>query len=414
MLTDYCAQFHDIATITVIANGCTDNTVQIVQSLRSEFNNLEVLVINGRIGKGGAIRAGLHLGDEPYIAFADADGSTSATEFLRLFDSCLRMEADGIIGSRWLPGALVEPPQPLMRRVASRAFNMLSRWLFRLPFADTQCGAKIFKREAVRAVLSSLEIAGFAFDIDLLYKMHRKKFRIIEAATHWADRAAGTKVHIIRTSLKMLQTILRIRLQQSSLWHLPFAEFFARDAVIPVKKRTRVLVLSNPLASPPSAAHLHAALCNFEERGYAVVFASEIFGTVARGNQPFGAIGFTIGFLRWYVSRGHREYDAILEIAGDSPFWIPVFSSKTTVVLHDSSARLSAVASWIYRTWYQHSAFIDYAGEWEENALAITGALLDAVGFGRLYGAAFHESPDGWTLYFTDMQSGDVASQLLN
>ncbi|MEO9263282.1 MAG: glycosyltransferase, partial [Candidatus Baltobacteraceae bacterium] len=125
-MRQYCARFATEAVILVVANGCTDNTVSIVRAMQDRYANLELIEIAGRIGKGGAVRAGLWIGLEEFVAFVDADGSTSADEFARLYQLLDRSDDDAIIGSRWLRGARIEQRQPLTRRIASRGFNVSS------------------------------------------------------------------------------------------------------------------------------------------------------------------------------------------------------------------------------------------------------------------------------------------------
>ena len=81
---------------------------------------------------------------------------------------------------------------------------------------DTQCGAKVMRRAAVEKVHSSLCIADMAFDINLLYILHREGFTILEVPTEWTDKA-GSKVALGRTSLTMLLSVIRLKLIYSPL-----------------------------------------------------------------------------------------------------------------------------------------------------------------------------------------------------
>jgi hypothetical protein len=65
------------------------------------------------------------------------------------------------------------------------------------------------RREAVEKVHSSLRIADMAFDINLLYSLHRAGYRILEVPTEWTDMI-GTKVTLFGTSLVMFLSVVRI------------------------------------------------------------------------------------------------------------------------------------------------------------------------------------------------------------
>ena len=84
---------------------------------------------------------------------------------------------------------------------------------------DTQCGAKVMRRQAVERVHSSLRIADMAFDINLLYSLKRAGFSVLEVPTEWTDKI-GSKVTLLRTSLTMFLSVLRIWLIYSRLYPL--------------------------------------------------------------------------------------------------------------------------------------------------------------------------------------------------
>ena len=123
-----------------------------------------------RLGKGGGVLAGLREARAPLVGFVDADGSTGIGEMLRLFS--FLQASDGAIGSRWVDGSDMKVKQGILRQAESRCFNLLIRILFGLSFHDTQCGAKVFTRAAIDAVLPSMTSRGFEFDVELLWR-HR-------------------------------------------------------------------------------------------------------------------------------------------------------------------------------------------------------------------------------------------------
>jgi hypothetical protein len=75
----------------------------------------------------------------------------------------------------------------------------------------------VLKREVVEKVHASLHIADMAFDINLLFCIHRAGFRILEVPTEWTDKV-GSKVKLGSTSLTMLLSIIRIRLYYSPFY----------------------------------------------------------------------------------------------------------------------------------------------------------------------------------------------------
>ena len=201
----------DVEFIVVI-NGSTDDTERVVNGYTERYPQLTTIMEPDRIGKGGALMLGFKEASGELVGFSDADGSTPPEAFHDLIDSI--GDADTIIASRWCKGAQVSPKQPLARRIASRAFNMLTRMLFGLHLTDTQCGAKLLNRDAMQEVLPDLGITRWAFDVDLLFQLKRAGRKIIEIPTTWCD-IAGSKVKVAQTSFDMALALTRLRLVYS-------------------------------------------------------------------------------------------------------------------------------------------------------------------------------------------------------
>lgn len=204
-------------SIVVVLNGCRDNTLGVVQRVARDYPAVSFLDFPGRIGKGGALIEGLKLAARAdLIGYVDADGATSPAAFHTLIQHW--KEADCVIGSRWIRGAVLHQSQTKKRQFASRVFHLIVRFFFpSLHVRDTQCGAKLIRREAVEKVHPALRIADMAFDINLLYSLKRAGCRILELPTEWTDKI-GSKVRLGRTSLTMFLSVVRLRIIYS-----PFA-----------------------------------------------------------------------------------------------------------------------------------------------------------------------------------------------
>jgi glycosyltransferase involved in cell wall biosynthesis len=220
VLRDYACHFQKNYRgkfqIVVVLNGCTDDTFAVVRRVASEFPAVSSLEFKEPIGKGGALIEGLKLAPlSDLIGYTDADGATPPHAFHELLKHI--GEADCVIGSRWLPGAVIHQSQASHRQFASRAFHLIVQWLFWLNIHDTQCGAKVMKREAAEKIHAYLQIADMAFDINLLVALKHAGFRILEVPTEWTDQA-GSKVVLFRSSLTMFLSAVRVRLIYSPFY----------------------------------------------------------------------------------------------------------------------------------------------------------------------------------------------------
>ena len=206
----------DTFQIVVVLNGCRDKTLDVVEHAMHEFPEIRALNFAASIGKGGALIEGLKLAkDADWIGYVDADGATPPAAFHELLK---RGDAvDCVIASRWVPGAVLHQSQTERRQFASRVFHLIVQGLFWMNIADTQCGAKVMRCDAVRKIHSSLRIADMAFDINLLFALKKAGYSILEVPTEWTDKI-GSKVALGKTSLVMLLSVLRLRFVYSPFY----------------------------------------------------------------------------------------------------------------------------------------------------------------------------------------------------
>jgi len=199
--------------LIVVCDG-TDKTADVVGDIAARRADLRIrcLRFDHRLGKGGGVLAGLSAARAPLVGYFDADGSTSMNEMLRLFSTV--RSVDGAIGSRWVPGSKLTVRQGFMRRMQSRGFNLVIRLLFGLRYHDTQCGAKVFRKTAIDAVVPSMISHGFEFDVELLWRLRSAGFEITEVPIEWQNK--GDSRVRRRDMINMLAGLLTIRFHRGS------------------------------------------------------------------------------------------------------------------------------------------------------------------------------------------------------
>lgn len=215
-LKEYLDVFNQQETeVLMVANGCHDQTVPIARTFENKVPNFTVQNIPEAIGKGGAVREGFRQAQGDLVAYIDADSSTSALELQRLIGRV--GESDGVIASRWVPGAKVENRQSALRKAGSQVFHRLVKIFFSMPFTDTQCGAKVFRRQVIDRILDHTSVSDMTFDVEFLYLAHLAGFNIKEEPTVWIDRLSspslGTPTKFAAVSAEMLSSLLKLRLK---------------------------------------------------------------------------------------------------------------------------------------------------------------------------------------------------------
>lgn len=196
--------------IVVELDGCHDGTAEQVRGVQRGFPSVQIVEFPERLGKGRGVFEGIRRAKGEWIAYLDADGSVSPRDFLPVAATALSDGWDAVIASRYWNRHRIIESYGFPRWVASRTFNQLVRMLYGLPFEDTQCGAKIFRRSAIEAVIDDMKLSGYAFDVELLWRLWQSGHRIREVPVMWHHKD-GSKVRLSRVARHMFIDILRLR-----------------------------------------------------------------------------------------------------------------------------------------------------------------------------------------------------------
>jgi glycosyltransferase involved in cell wall biosynthesis len=234
MLDAYRARCSDPEARFVVAlDRCRDRTEEIVRRHREVDPRVEI-VHYPKLGKGGVLMEAFRRCDRDYVGFVDADCATPPSEFVRLAEAAA--QGDGAIASRRHPAAILPARRPLVRRIASAGFAFGIRRLFGLPYGDTQCGAKVVRRELVEKSLPLMSSRDFLFDVDLLIVALRLGYRIIEVPTIWIDQE-GSRLRARSDTLRMAASALRLWLHHRVIPVDPAAGEAVREDTLAASER---------------------------------------------------------------------------------------------------------------------------------------------------------------------------------
>lgn len=200
------SQFELIITL----NNCKDNTCKIVTDFKSNRGNIIVHTIPNYSGKGGAVIKGFELAIGDLIGFVDADNSIDPENYYKLYLNI--KDAKGIIASRKIKGAVIGPKRRFYQDISSHLFNMIVRFLFNFNYRDTQCGAKIFRKDVAKMLSEKCTEKGWAFDVDFLYLCKKDNLDVIEYPIYWKD-SEGSKL-TLKGRIDSLINVIKYRLRK--------------------------------------------------------------------------------------------------------------------------------------------------------------------------------------------------------
>ena len=178
--------------LLIVDDNSPDGTGKLADELAAANPRVHVMHRAAKLGLGTAYIAGFKFAVEHEydVAFEmDADFSHDPRylpDFLREIE-----QADLVIGSRYVKGGGV-PSWSLLRRFISGGGNTFARFMLRLPIHDCTAGFRCYRRHVLESIdLDSVESQGYAFQVELAYRVYKRNFKIVETPIIFLDRRVG-------------------------------------------------------------------------------------------------------------------------------------------------------------------------------------------------------------------------------
>ncbi|WP_027127390.1 polyprenol monophosphomannose synthase [Gelidibacter mesophilus] len=181
--------------VLVVDDNSPDLTAEKVKSLQTEFpERLFLLQRQNKTGLGTAYIDGFKWSIEKnyqYIFEMDADFSHNPDDLIKLYQACAKEDADVAIGSRYITGVNVVN-WPMNRILLSYFASKYVRFITRMTIQDTTAGFVCYKKKVLETIdLDAIKFVGYAFQIEMKFKVHLAGFKIVEVPVIFTDRAKG-------------------------------------------------------------------------------------------------------------------------------------------------------------------------------------------------------------------------------
>ncbi|WP_047416833.1 polyprenol monophosphomannose synthase [Cellulophaga sp. Hel_I_12] len=183
-------EFH----VLIVDDNSPDGTASKVRSLQSEFKDrLFIEVRKEKAGLGTAYIHGFRWAMKKkydYIFEMDADFSHTPSDLIRLYQACVN-GADVAIGSRYIKGVNVVN-WPLHRVLLSYGASFYVKIITGMRVHDPTAGFICYQRRVLETIdLSAIHFVGYAFQIEMKFRAHLRKFKIVEVPIVFTDRVLG-------------------------------------------------------------------------------------------------------------------------------------------------------------------------------------------------------------------------------
>ena len=180
--------------VLVVDDGSPDGTGDIVDARSTSDPRVHIIHREKKLGLGTAYLAGFAWAlsrDYAYVFEMDADFSHDPQHIPQFLASIA--DADLVIGSRYRDGRVTVVNWPIGRLLLSYFANVYARFVTGLPIWDSTAGYKCFRRAVLEAIdLKDVRSNGYAFQIEMHFRVWRKKFRVVEIPIVFVDRTEGS------------------------------------------------------------------------------------------------------------------------------------------------------------------------------------------------------------------------------
>jgi dolichyl-phosphate beta-glucosyltransferase len=195
--------------VIVVDDGSSDGLGEVLAKTAVDWPELVVVTHPTNRGKGAAVRTGMLAASGERLLFADADGATPIDQE-SLLRQAIHAGAQVAIGSRLVDGPGVSRQRARLRGLAGRLFAAFARRWLGVKVRDTQCGFKMFSREAGRKLFSTGEEDGYLFDLELLVLAERFGYEVAEVPVNWTE-VPGGHLHMSKELYNTLLGLWRVR-----------------------------------------------------------------------------------------------------------------------------------------------------------------------------------------------------------
>lgn len=193
--------------LIVVDDLSTDGTLEVLKRLADEDPRITLIAHETNRGKGAAIRTALSHSTGEIVVIHDADLEYNPADIPSLLVPFAKEGADAVFGSRYLSAPY---RRALMYRhtMINKVLTVLGNWFTDLTLTDIETCYKAVNATLLKSI--PLRSNDFRFEVELVFKLAKRRARIFEAPIRYLPRtnAEGKKIRA-RDGLLALMAMVR-------------------------------------------------------------------------------------------------------------------------------------------------------------------------------------------------------------
>jgi dolichol-phosphate mannosyltransferase len=198
--------------VVIIDDNSPDGTGQLAEQLKEKYKFLKVIHRPSKLGLGSAYREGFRGAESKLLLTMDADLSHDPAYIPRFIEKA--EHADVVVGSRYIEGGGIVG-WGLYRRLVSKFANFLARIAAGAGVSDMTSGYRAYRKEVFEKVTTEgIKSSGYAFQLEIIYEIRKKGFKIDEVPIIFTDRRKGKSKLGVRDIISFLTLAIKLGLRQ--------------------------------------------------------------------------------------------------------------------------------------------------------------------------------------------------------
>ncbi len=200
----------DRTEVVFAEDGSNDGSPLVLEHISRQLPcPVQIVHSDARLGKGGGFTNGFKHAKGEFVILYDCDVSVSPDQLGNLVEK-IREGYDIVIGCRNAPGSKILTYPTFTRLVYGKVLYVLAKILFFIPFKETQCGFKIFRKKRVLPIIKDLKLSGWLFDLELLLRAYHDHFKIAEISVVY-QYLKESNIHNIKDPLLVIYDLILLR-----------------------------------------------------------------------------------------------------------------------------------------------------------------------------------------------------------